>query len=270
MQPLDSVINNAKIANKRNDGDYRDESGLLICGKCHTPKECRVPGFKDNMPTPCECKIAEEKERQRKEAAEKAKVRRQWCFQGSKKTEWTFEMDDKANAKLSTLARNYADRFPVFKDRGLGLLLYGEVGSGKSFAAACICNALIDKGYSCLFTSFAGLHKRIRDEDAEYLDRLNRVSLLVIDDLGAERDTDYMQEIVHNIIDERCSSGRPVIITTNWTAEQIKNAKDIKKQRVISRLYDVCFPFEVKGEDRRKEKLRDNYTEWKTMLGLND
>ena len=270
MQPLDSVINNAREANKQTDGDYRDKNDILMCGKCHTPKESFIPELNKKLPTPCECIKAEEEEKKKKIAAQKAEGRREDCFQGSKKAEWTFEKDDGANKRLSTVARDYVDRFSDYRKKGKGLLLYGGVGTGKSFAAACICNALIDKGYSCLFTSFAELNKRIRDKDADYLDLLNSAHLLVIDDLGAERDTDYMQEIVHNIIDERCSTGKPVIVTSNWEGEDFKNPSDVRKKRVISRLYEACYPFEVKGEDRRKKKLKDDYKEWETMLGLSN
>ena len=270
MDFLADVVNHAMQENGQNEGDYINENGLLICGKCHTPKETFIPAFNKNMPTPCDCKKSEEQDFKQKQRALRIESLRRDCFQGSKKAGWTFEKDDEKNAKLSTAAHKYADHFADYKKEGKGLILYGDVGTGKSFMAACICNALIDEGYSCLFTSFAKLQKRIRNEDNEYLDRLNRVSLLVIDDLGAERDTDYMQEIVHDIIDGRCNAGKPVIVTTNWTGEDFKNPSDIRKKRVISRLCGVCCPVEVKGDDRRKMKLYENYGKMRQQLGLSD
>ncbi len=102
----------------------------------------------------------------------------------------------------------------------------------------------------------------------DYIDGLNRFSLLVIDDLAAERDTEYMNEIVYNIIDSRYRSGLPHIVTTNLTAVELSKPSQMSKQRTYSRLLEMCVPIEVSGKDRRKQKLRDNMVDMKNMLGL--
>ena len=80
--------------------------------------------------------------------------------------------------------------------------------------------------------------------------------LLIIDDLAAERNTEYMKEIVTTVIDERYRSGRPLIVTTNMTGQEMKNPADIGTDRILSRLFEMCDPVEVVGIDRRKEKLK--------------
>ena len=103
----------------------------------------------------------------------------------------------------------------------------------------------------------------------EYIDGLNQFDLLVIDDLASERDTEYMGEIVQNIIDARYRSGLPLIVTTNLTSEELKFPAEIRKQRIYSRLFEMCVPVEVTGTDRRRQKLINEYDEIGNLLGLN-
>lgn len=255
---------------------YKD--GLLYCGICNTPREWKGRLFGKEVIKPCICECeknrleAEAEARKKEEAFLRVKHMKQSGFPDSQMQKWTFDKDDKRDARLSRVARNYVDNFVEMKRKGKGLLLYGTVGTGKTFMSACIANALIEKGYPCLVTNFARLTNTLSgmyEGKQQYLDSLNGFDLLVIDDLASERDTEYMAEIVQNIIDARYRSGLPLIITTNLSAEELKHPADIRKQRVFSRLFEVCVPVEVKGVDRRKEKLRAEYAEMERMLGLN-
>lgn len=94
---------------------------------------------------------------------------------------------------------------------------------GKTYAACEVANALIDKGYPVLVTNFARITNTIQgmyEGKQDYIDSLNEFQLLVIDDLGAERESAYMQEMVYNIIDSRYRAGLPMIYTTNISIEQ--------------------------------------------------
>ena len=101
----------------------------------------------------------------------------------------------------------------------------------------------------------------------DYIDDICSVDLLIIDDYLAERDTEYMREVVFTIIDARYSTGLPLVVTTNMSAEDFK-AYDIDRNtaRVISRLLEMCHPVEVKGEDMRKQKLKSKYKEINKIL----
>jgi DNA replication protein DnaC len=276
MEPIiDGMVKASEAL--RDAEDYIGPDGLMWCGKCNTPKQARVE-FMGKVRTPyCLCKCMTEK-RDAEEAAWKMqqqldRVRRlrKMGFPDAEMTRWTFERDDQVNEHLSTVARKYVDNFAEMRKRGKGLLLFGDVGRGKSFMAACIANALIDQGHPCLVTNFARLTNTIQgmySGKQEYIDGLDSFELLVIDDLASERDTEYMQETVTSIIDARYRSGKPLIITTNLTAQELKAPTDMRKQRIYSRLFEMCVPFEVKGSDRRKQRLKSEYDEMADLLGL--
>lgn len=274
---LGNIEAQASSSIKAEEGDYLVD-GLLYCGKCKTAKQVRVNIF-DTIRTPyclCRCaseeREAEEQERKRLEFEREINKNRSIGFLDRDLIKCTFDKDDRSNAKLSDVAHRYVDHFKDMRERGKGLLLYGTVGTGKTFISSCIANALIDKGYSCLVTNFARITNTLSglyEGKQDYIDGLNKFSLLVIDDLASERDTEYMGEIVQNVIDARYRAGLPLIITTNLTAEELKQPADIRKQRVYSRLFEMCIPFEVNGKDRRKEKLKEDYNnDVGKMLGL--
>ncbi len=261
---------------KAEEGDYLQD-GLLYCGKCNTPKQAKVR-ILDEIKTPfCLCKCAserlkaEEQELKRLEREKEINKNRSIGSVDKDLLKCTFENDDRANERLTDLAQRYTNNFSLMREKGKGLLLFGGVGAGKTFISCCIANKLIDKGYSVLVTNFARIVNTLQgmyDGKQDYIDGLNKFSLLVIDDLASERDTEYMGEIIQNVIDARYRAGLPIIITTNLTGDELKHPQDLRKQRIYSRLFEMCIPYEVTGKDRRKEKLRDDMRQYKDILGL--
>lgn len=275
---IDGVAQKAAENNAIQEGDFILD-GLLYCGKCSTPKQCRVEFFGRERIVFCLCKCKTEKreaervEQLRREQLQHIQKLRRLGFPDEDMAKWTFDKDDGANKKISDIARNYVNNFDEMKKRGKGLMFFGKVGTGKTFISACIANALIDGGHPCLVTNFARLVNTISgmfEGKQDYIDGLNKFDLLVIDDLASERDTEYMGEIVQNIIDSRYRAGLPLIITTNLTADEIKHPAEIRKQRIYSRLMEMTMPFEVTGEDRRRKKLKDETSELFEILGVDN
>lgn len=273
---LSGIIRNAEQNNPQEDGDYVKD-GLLYCGKCNTPKQTIIrPG---NFPLKVTCLCACKRKRQEDEEAEfknrqfKEHIHRMRtaAFTETAMFEYTFAKDDGSNPKLTTAMRRYAERFDDMRKKGMGLLLYGPCGTGKTFAACQIGNELVDKGISVRMTNFGRLINEIsglKEGKQRYIDELNRSTLLIIDDFASERNTDYAQEIVFNVIDGRYRTGLPLIVTTNLSGTELANPDNIFRQRVYSRILQMCHPIEVNGPDKRKVQLKDGYNEIKDILGI--
>ena len=273
---IDGLEKRAAESIRAEQGDY-ELDGLLHCHKCNTPKQCRVVLFGVERRPMCLCKCEvekrerEEAERKRIEFEARVKEMRRIAFPESAMQDWTFANDDGESSQIITIAKNYVNNFDKMLEDGKGLLLFGGVGNGKTFASACIANALIDKGYPCMMTNFARIANTVQgmfEGRQAYYDSFNRYPLLVIDDLSAERKTEYMQEIVFNVIDSRYRAGLPLIVTSNLTSDEIKNPADIAYQRIFSRLLEMCVPIEVKGEDRRRKILKNSFGEYSDLLGI--
>lgn len=274
---IEGVIEQAKQTNNITDGDYLGEDNLYRCGKCHTPKQCQVHILGKDRIVPCLCKCAAEKMKEEEAAKEREaferKVQRIRAagFPESDMGSWTFANDDMANPQITQAMKKYVEHFDKYRREGKGLLLYGNVGSGKTYAACEVANALIDQGIPCLVTNFARIANTVfgmNEGKQAYYDSFNKFPLLVVDDLAAERKTEYMGEIIYTVIDSRVRANLPIIVTTNLTSEELKNPADMTYKRIYSRLLGCCFPLEVKGKDRRLQQLRSGFADMAKELGV--
>lgn len=243
------------------------------CEKCGEPDVIRVKLLANWFSTTAMCRCQKEaKAKQEEEDARQAFrdeiVRnKSVAFTDRAMQNCTFEHDDGTNPGVRNIAVKYAEKFEKIKKSGKGLLFFGAVGNGKTFYAGCIANYLLDRGYKVLLTNIYRIegHMRHEADRDDYIDSLERYDLLIIDDFGTERDTEYMNEIVFQIIDARYRSGLPMIITSNITAEELGRPEDIKNQRIYSRILDRCIPIEFTGKDRRRENISakaKEFVEW--------
>jgi len=275
-QALGEMMKRSEEAYRIKEGDYIGENGLWYCGLCNTPKQTEITVMGEVYRPFCTCDCekqkneAEEEERKQREFADKVKVLRQSGFPDKEMQQWTFANDDMENEQITKAMKRYVDNFPELRKQGKGLLLYGSIGRGKTYAACEVANALIDKGYSVLVTNFSRVLNTLQStfEKQEYIDSLNEYSLLVIDDLGIERSTEFAKEQVYNVIDSRYRAGKPMIITTNLSIENIKNPADIENGRIYDRIIERCFPIEFNGTNRRHKAVRETYGDMKDLLGL--
>lgn len=273
---LQGVIKRAEENYVVNENDYLGDDGLMYCGSCNTQKQYRGTFGGEELVVPCMCECEAEKYRQEK--AELARLEfelrvqrmREKAFPESNMQSWNFENDDGSNEQLTIAMKRYVENFTEFRAQGKGLLLWGAVGTGKTYAACEIANALISKGIPVLVTNFTRLLNTIQSsyEKQEYIDSLNLYDLLVIDDLGIERNTSYAQEQVYNVIDGRYRTGLPMIITTNLTLQNIKHPDNMENIRIYDRVLERCFPIEVNGDSHRKKSVRESYDAMKDKLGL--
>ena len=259
MNTMFGFLDRIQVQKEPGPEQYLGEDGLIYCGKCHTPVQCRITfeGRERIMPCICKCQ-KEERERQEQRMKEEEQllyVRRLKAagIQERHLQDWTFA--SATDTPSVQMAKRYTENWKKVKAENLGLLLWGDVGTGKSFLAACIANALLEKGVPVLMTNFSKILNQMgamySDERDRYIASFNRFSLLIIDDLGIERNTEYALEQVYAVVDERYKAGLPLIITTNLTISQLRNPEDVAHARIYSRILEMCTPVHVPGLDRR-------------------
>lgn len=258
------------------EGDHIGEDGLVYCGKCGSRKQLRVKfGDKTHVVRcvcKCESKELEEKKRQEEYEEQMRRINRlkEASMMDKKYREVTFNKYEvrEENKKVFEMAKKYADRFQDMYKKNQGLLLYGPVGTGKSFTAACIGNYLLNNAKPVIMTSFVKILQDVweNDREAEYITILNSASLLIIDDLGTERETDYALEKVYNIIDSRVRANKPMIITSNLELNDMMECEDIRKKRIYDRILECCYPMYVGGKSFRMMKAAQRFDEMKDFL----
>lgn len=287
MNPIGDVLAGMvqKSLKNQEPNDYFDEEGFLCCGDCHERKQIDVtlPGF-DAKPektirvgTLCACG------RQKAEAERAAQERRDFETRMERLRrdgitdpaylQYTFAQDDQRNPDVTRVCMKYVQNWKEMKAENIGILFYGDVGTGKSFLACAIANALLGKLVSVSVTNFPRILNSLQgafdDERQKRIDRLQHYSLLVIDDLGVERDTAYSVEQVYNVIDTRARSGKPVIITTNLSMKDLQNPPSLAYKRIYDRVLEMC-PIRLKlvGESRRVGNASERKEKARRLLGL--
>lgn len=261
------------------EGDYI-EDGLIHCGKCRGKRQTRVKipggdGATITVPCICKCEAKAEEDRKKQEEARQELQRMERLRLASlienrlKNANLTTFQQTKDNAQLYKIVRNYVQNFDEMYRNNQGLLLYGPVGTGKSYAAACIANELLNQKIPVIMTSFVKILQMIQDkqvEESELIARLNNAKLLIIDDLGTERNTDYGLEKVYNVIDSRYLAGKPLILTTNLMLTDMKENMDTRYKRIYDRIFAMCFPHRVAGASWRMNQAADRYDEMRKRL----
>ncbi len=244
---------------------YYKEDGLAYCKKCNTPRECRpvsdeVAGsglmskdFKASIPCVCEERAREKERRAREEWERREEIARniKLCFKESAMREWNFENDNGTVAKME-YARKYVAAWDEVKKKNKGLMLVGDVGTGKTYMAACIANALLDRGVRVRMTDFAEISNISVFDTEERVKELVNYDLLIIDDFGAERKTEFALQNVFNVINRRIMRGWPLIITTNLTRKELEDEEDMTCKRIYDRVLAMCTQMILTGDSLRR------------------
>lgn len=158
---------------------------------------------------------------------------------------------------VTRAVRDYASSIDERLEAGQGLWISGSVGTGKTTLAMAVSKAAIEAGRSVAIYSMPRLLARIRktydgvageDSYTQFFSRLTSVDLLHIDDLGAEKQSDWVLEQLYSIVDERYSEVRSIVVTSNLDYVQLK---DQIGDRVVSRLTQMCQELPLEGDDRR-------------------
>ena len=274
--------------NAPRENEVMGEDGLLHCAVCGGKRQTRLDGIPELNKPPtvvrCRCSCPTEAElrqqaQERELENDRRERRRAACFarkdaEGkvlgvSRETEWRFSADNGRQPELMAKAREYVARFPQYLKEGRGLLFYGPVGVGKTFAAACIANAVIDMGYSAVKTDFTTVRLGLfsAKDKQKFINDLCDPDLLIIDDLGVESKSEYMQETVFNVINSRYLTGKPMIITTNLTRAELSAPAEIGYKRIYDRIPERSLAIHVAGDSMRTDFAVANKMQMRQQLG---
>jgi DNA replication protein DnaC len=252
------------------------DKDLIYCKICGKPKQMRrtMPGGQTlliNIGCACDREkwANEEEEKQRREKKVHIKRLRKEGLPSDRYQACTFDRVC-GNEDARRQAMDYVAHFSEMEAMNMGMLFWGGVGSGKTFLAACVANALIDMEVSVHMTSISIISNAMdgvfSDDKNRYLNELNQCRLLIIDDLGVERTSDYSLEQLYSVINSRYLSGKPLIVTTNLMLDQIRNPNDLMHHRIYSRILEMCVPVMVDDHDRREDIASANSGEMRSLL----
>ena len=250
---------------------------LLYCRKCGAPKQTRkiFRGQPELFYIHCDCERraieAYEQDLKRREAEHRLSTLRSGGFQDASSRKCTFAQDKGYSSKLQ-FCKAYVDQWEEAGTHGAGLVLWGPNGTGKTFAALCIANALIDKGIAVRITSFPEILSRITNIDFivqdNYLRTFTGCSLLVLDDFGKERTTDYAYEKMFYILDTRYRLKKPTIVTTNLTLKALEYPADERTAALYQRILERNSPVFFDGPNIRSIITEENRkTQQKLLKG---
>lgn len=259
------LFSNASQSTVLTADEYIDPTdGLIHCKSCGGRRQAviHIQGIAEHFTPRCLCPCQTTADQRRKEVEEQRKRierirrRREQGLQDRHLYNYTFANDNGQNP-LMEKARSYVDGWDKAYASNTGLLLFGDVGTGKSFFAGCIANTLLDRDVSVMMTNFPSILSRLTgmfpEERIDYIDSIGRYDLLILDDLGVERNTFYAMEQMFQVVDRRYRSCKPLIVTTNLTLEQMKNAPDVEHSRIYGRILEHCAPILFSGKDMRKD-----------------
>ncbi|PRR70889.1 ATP-binding protein [Clostridium thermopalmarium] len=273
METVNNILN--QQIEKELDLNSKLEEKCQICGK-HMYKQYELFGKNKIVRVMCDCEAKKlEEEKSRQEAQEK-QLRLERLITNSlmdksfrKKTfeNWDFS---KGAKQMYELGLRYTKNFKKCKEEGIGLLIYGEPGNGKTYLSSAIANELLKQFVPVICVSINGLLSRIqetysrwgKEAEADVIRGLCNADLLIIDDLGAERkvgNSDWTKTMIYNIIDSRYRSNLPLIITSNLKIN-LKQTNgvltELYERRTEDRILEMCTPVHNTAKSIRVDEAK--------------
>ena len=162
--------------------------------------------------------------------------------------------NDRYGENYLKFSKRYAKRILDEETFNKGIIFVGKSGTGKTFASSCIANYLMENGKSVLVINFGLYLNKIKREWAEaendILNSVKLCDLLIIDNFGSERNTEFAIEKAFLLIDTRYRSEKPMIITSNLNLFQLEEKFTAK---IRSRIEEMCYLIKVNSKDKRKD-----------------
>lgn len=257
-------------------------SPYKLCSICHEPVpaiEVDVMGMKRWVQPKCKCEVeafdAEQKEFQNFQREREVRELFSISQVGDRYLQADFKNFQMRAGSENALkvSQYYVDKFETFGRESL--LLWGDPGNGKTHLAAAIHNALREKGMVVVFVSMPDLLSKIKatfnrnnkESEEQILRALSICDLLIIDDLGAEKTSDWVEETIFKIIDNRYRRNKPILATSNMAPKELP--EQIGK-RANDRIVEMMQPIENKATSFRREHAKERFGQFKAFLQENE
>lgn len=188
----------------------------------------------------------------KRKTAERIRTESNLGVRFSKRTFATF--DESKDPDAFRKCKEYADHYQEYGERN-SLLLIGGVGTGKTHLMASIANRLLDKGIPVLFDTFDGhLYKLKAEFDGKskgYLQKMQRMDMLMIDDVGKEKQTEWSRSIMFDVINYRYEHLLPIVISSNYSTKELA---EYFGDAVWSRICEMSSGLKMSCSDYRRAK----------------
>lgn len=256
------------------DDEYLGNDGLPHCKNCKTARVFVAPDKSFIARCACQCQSeAEERKREeekRQRAIEAFNSRRNLSMIGDryKNIRFADAIITDNNRAVYQKCRNYVESAQVMRENNIGLYIYGDNSSGKTYLTACVCNELLWKGYRCVYTNLATILNEIRSSydgqgigECELISRLQTFDFAFIDDLGKEflgrehnaATAKWAEEKLFEIINARYNAQRPTIFSSNYEIAELASILSLDKA-IIERINEMATRvLKLDGDDFRSD-----------------
>jgi DNA replication protein DnaC len=254
--------------------DEYEVAGMPYCKRCRTPRFVVVKTTKQYIVrTNCECLEAERLRKLDEERAEKRKnafrQQQKLATMGEKYLNASFlnAQITKNNQKAYESAENFVKNATEVRKNSIGLYIYGDNSSGKTYLTACMCNALVEKGYKCLFTSIPKLIEKYRESrtsQGEILADISSRQFVFIDDLGKEfignrDDWEWAraEKLLLDVLNAVYNNGISVVFTSNYSLGDFATRFKLDKA-IVERVNEMATKvIKLEGDNFRDVRLEE-------------
>lgn len=270
--------------------DEYKKNGIPYCRQCNQPRAVNI-GLNGDYWVRCICEC--EKREFERQQEEERKFRRLKAFKerqrlsmiGSKYLEARFDtaIITDNNKAVYESCQNYVKNAQTILEKGIGVYIYGDNSSGKTHLTACMCNELVEQGYSCVYTSVPKILAEIQSSykksfamtEAEITNTLANKSFLFIDDLGKEfigRENNqatakFAERVLLEIVNARYNNGLPIIFSSNYSISDLISKFDIDKA-IVERINEMSTKVLKLNGDNFRDKTLEERTKLAQELGI--